>query len=722
MRARLATAAVVLAALGIGSGLALAEPPRNHRPEGGIPSEGSPLPVPLQDACGVAVDATGKIFVASYYGHAIYVFSPRRDLEMKIEVPQPPQPLAGKAAGGPCDLAIDSAGNLYVNRWHYDVLRFAAPAPGGAYTTASVIDSHRPTSVTVDAAGHVFVDDRTYVAEYDSSGAPLLNGKGEAVRIGLGSLGDGYGVAVSGFEGSPGFASTAGDVYVADAADETVKVYDPLDPSAAPRTIDGDGTPQLGFNHLADSDVAVDPVDGHVYVVDNLQPGSDEPEAVVDEFSSLGHYRGPVPPEVASGSPSGVIDGAPTALAISEHDIFVTSGNYFDDNDEPSHPNSKVLVFGPPAKVETQILEVTKTGAGSGTVFSGSPAGLGCGTACEGEFTLGTTVVLNAVPGLHSRFAGWSGCAPLSTPAQCRVTIGEAREKVSAEFEPIPQAQLAVVRSGSGSGMVSSDPAGIDCGAVCAAEFDLGPESEVTLTATPGPHSAFAGWHGCDSEPGPGECTVTIDGARSASAGFEAVAGPPVPPPPAPGQQILSVYSAVTGTATGTVTSEPAGIECGGTCVRAFGQGTTVTLVASPAPGSSFLDWGGCDVAVGERCTVTLGTDRSVVGAFGAGSPGALRLGGLAVHGDSATLQVTVPAAGTLSASGPGLRPASALPLAARRVALPLRLNAAGRRSLGKSRSNSLAVEVALAFSPFDGPAAVRAGRTVVFRRPEGQR
>ncbi len=50
----------------------------------------------------------------------------------------------------------------------------------------------------------------------------------------------------------------------------------------------------------------------------------------------------------------------------------------------------------------------------------------------------------------------------------------------------------------------------------------------------------------------------------------------------------------------GTVTSDPAGINCGATCSALFAEGTTITLTATPAANSVFLGWqpGGCDSLV----------------------------------------------------------------------------------------------------------------------------
>jgi hypothetical protein len=66
----------------------------------------------------------------------------------------------------------------------------------------------------------------------------------------------------------------------------------------------------------------------------------------------------------------------------------------------------------------------------------------------------------------------------------------------------------------------------------------------------------------------------------------------------------------------GTVTSSPAGINCGSTCSGSYLSGTTVTLTAAPALLSGFGGWTGCDSVSGDKCTVSMDSARSVTADF----------------------------------------------------------------------------------------------------------
>ncbi|CAN5670665.1 hypothetical protein BH23GEM7_BH23GEM7_12090 [soil metagenome] len=72
------------------------------------------------------------------------------------------------------------------------------------------------------------------------------------------------------------------------------------------------------------------------------------------------------------------------------------------------------------------------------------------------------------------------------------------------------------------------------------------------------------------------------------------------------------------GSGSGTVTSSPAGINCGSTCTASYAYGTSVTLRAVAATGSSFSGWsgGGGTVNNDGSYTVSLTEARSVTATF----------------------------------------------------------------------------------------------------------
>lgn len=234
--------------------------------------------------------------------------------------------------------------------------------------------------------------------------------------------------------------------------------------------------------------------------------------------------------------------------------------------------------------------------------------------------------------------------------------------------------QLTVSKDGTGSGTVTSDPVGIDCGATCAADFDE--SSSITLVGLPDAGSGAAVWSGGDGTSNvDGTYTVSMTEARSVTATFPqdrygltvdvigegSVSGEPVQATYTYGQEVIltaapaagwsfgswtggdgttnvdgtytvtmigatsvtatfvkgpTLTLSVTVVGTGGVTSDPAGIDCtAGTCSASFPKNTVVALRAQPA---DFLSWSGD--ASGDLATVEVtmsgGSDKAVKATF----------------------------------------------------------------------------------------------------------
>ncbi len=165
-----------------------------------------------------------------------------------------------------------------------------------------------------------------------------------------------------------------------------------------------------------------------------------------------------------------------------------------------------------------------------------------------------------------------------------------------------PSFPLTVSLAGTGSGTVTSSPAGINCPSACSANFASG--QSVTLTASPASGSSFAGWNGACS--GAGTCTVTMSSSQAVTATFNAVAGTPV------------------------VTLSPASLGFGGQLLGTTSNAKTVTLtntgtaglLLSPiVPSGDYLETDNCPVspstlAANTACKISVTFAPSVPGAI----------------------------------------------------------------------------------------------------------
>lgn len=242
-------------------------------------------------------------------------------------------------------------------------------------------------------------------------------------------------------------------------------------------------------------------------------------------------------------------------------------------------------------------LTVTLEGRGPGTIRS-DPHGIDCGADCTELYERGTRLVLTATHAGGSLFTGWRGCEPLSETT-CGIDLDRDR-RVKATF--VKAVTVTITTTGSGSGTVTIEPERITCGPGCTRVVPLG--AAVRLVAAADDGSRFVRWNGCPHAVGR-TCDLTLRDSRQVTAVFS------------PPSVMLGVGKA--GSGSGTVTSDPAGIQCGRDCVQPYVVRTAVQLTAVPAAGSRFVGWSGCDTVDADRCSVLMTRARRVSATFAPG-------------------------------------------------------------------------------------------------------
>ncbi|MEI6666625.1 MAG: S8 family serine peptidase [Acidobacteriota bacterium] len=308
---------------------------------------------------------------------------------------------------------------------------------------------------------------------------------------------------------------------------------------------------------------------------------------------------------LASSFLTGVLASSDAYQLVGRSSAFTTGGasaqltSTIDLDTRLSDPNPPYL--GPLQVWDGTGLVEQLTGAGSLRFEARDDVGLASVTA---EYKVGSDWLPLAATASGTWYQAVMPPLGPSLPVSVRVVatdlVGNRFSQVwaPAYVASAPQTMLTVAVSGSGAGRIVSQPAGIDCGATCAAVYASA--TTVTLVATPSGDAIFGGWLGACTGSSP-TCVTTVTGAQSAVAVFLS--------------STLRLAITLDGTGSGVVTSSPTGITCGTTCSATFARGTIVALQPAPSPGSAFLGWGG-DCSGTASCSVTIDQDRRVTAAF----------------------------------------------------------------------------------------------------------
>jgi hypothetical protein len=146
--------------------------------------------------------------------------------------------------------------------------------------------------------------------------------------------------------------------------------------------------------------------------------------------------------------------------------------------------------------------------SGSALIYSSYLGGSGNEAGSIDFFweTLPTSVAVDAQGQAYVAGITSSSDFPVNHALQPAYGSGDTDAFITKIGKKNPSYALTITKSGKGSGTVTSDPAGIVCGANCTGRYPLG--TPVTLTATPDPGATFKGWSGACT--GIGTCVVNL--------------------------------------------------------------------------------------------------------------------------------------------------------------------------------------------------------------------
>jgi sugar lactone lactonase YvrE len=191
------------------------------------------------DPSGVAVDGAGNVFVADHMSHTIRKITPAGVVTTFAGRAGAPGYADGPGADArfsyPSDVAADRAGNVYVADYSNDIIRKITPVGlvatlagrirGSADGAGAAASFTGPTGVTVDAAGNVFV------ADYGNRTVRMITPAGVVTTV-AGSPGasgsqDGTGAAARFNSPSSVTVDAAGNLFVAESAGHTIRRITP---------------------------------------------------------------------------------------------------------------------------------------------------------------------------------------------------------------------------------------------------------------------------------------------------------------------------------------------------------------------------------------------------------------------------------------------------------------------------------------------------------------
>jgi hypothetical protein len=173
---------------------------------------GEEAPAPWGEACGVAVDPSGNVYVG-IFGGDINKYANANPVTSGDYVSS----IAG--ADSPCNIAVDSEGSVFSDKWSEGpVTKYPASQFGSLTASGTVVDTKGSTLAVNPATDEVYVDEQTQISQFGPHGEPFEAPVNTFASSGEGAISGSLGIAVNG---------TSGDIYASDGKGH-ISVFGPL--------------------------------------------------------------------------------------------------------------------------------------------------------------------------------------------------------------------------------------------------------------------------------------------------------------------------------------------------------------------------------------------------------------------------------------------------------------------------------------------------------------
>jgi len=587
--------------------------------DGGLATSAS-----LNSPNGVAVDSTGNIYMADFANSRIRKVDTNGVITTVAGNGTPAYSGDGGLATSaslnfPIGVAVDSSANIYIvdlgnsrirkvdtNGVITTVAGNGTPAysgDGGPATSASLFN---PYGVAVDSLGNIYIADFTYsrIRKVDTNGViTTIAGNGTPAYSGDGGL-----AASASLSGPRDVAvDSTGNSYIADSSNHRIRK---VDTNGVITTVAGNGTPAYnGDGGLATSaslyfpyGVAIDSL-GNIYIADsgnhrirqvdingvittiagNGMPGYSSDTAAATSamlnnprrvaVDSLGNIY-------IADSSNNRIRKVEAGVSVSTYTVIYTSNGGSSVASQSVAYNTATTAPTPPTK--------------TGYTFAGWYSDVGLTTAFA--FT-------TAITGDTTLYAKWTSGSPLGNCTSTNATV------ISCELTNIPAGQSG---NFTPKQAVSIGLTGVTGSADICITFNSPPSNPVLMKFVNGAwgkiYPGNPQWSGISNVTySNGQICFNIQ--DNSDADGDNILGT-IADPVVIGDGVAQLVILKSGGA-GIVVSDPGGITCGSTCAAAFSSGVSVTLTATPDPGSVFSGWLGEGCSGRGTCTVRFEFDNN---------------------------------------------------------------------------------------------------------------